>query len=127
MFGTLAPEQVAEFMESLVDAATAREISDLLGQLDVPDPDKFGEVWGGLDMALPTDDLVAELRAILRHSFQEGEPVMELLKKIERDQASSAFAVLQARVAVDKLRDSAVKFAADLEDTLKTVNDKLRV
>lgn len=69
MFGTLAPEQVAEFMESLVDAATAREISDLLGQLDVPVSDKFDEVLGGLDMALPTEDLVAELRAILQHSF----------------------------------------------------------
>lgn len=127
MFGTLAPEQVAEFMESLVDADTAREISDLLGQLDVPDPDKFAEVLGGLDMALPTDDLVTELRAILQHSFQEGEPVMELLKKIEEAQTSSSVYIRQAQVDVGILKDYLVKFAVYLEGTLKTVDDKLGV
>lgn len=52
---------------------------------------------------------------------------MELLKKIERDQASSALAVRQAKVAVKELMDSDVKFSVDLEDTLNTVNDKLTV
>lgn len=129
-YGTLAPEQVAEFMElvgSGVDVTTADEIADLLGQIRPLVADDFEKVLSTLDEAPPTTDLVGRLRAILQHSFHEGEPAMELLAEIERDQASSAFAVRRAKINVEELTGSAVKFADDLEKTLKTVNDKLGV
>lgn len=127
MFGTLAPEQVEDFMESYIGADTAQEISDMLGNLTPPTAAEFEDVLVGLNNALPDDDLVAELRSILQHSFHEGEPAMELLAEIERDQASSALAVRKSKADVDELRDSTTKFEVNLGDTLKTVNDKLGV
>lgn len=126
-YGTLAPEQAAEFMESLIDASTAREVADLLSQLDVPDPDEFYKLLVDLDLALPTDDLVAELRTILGHSFEPEDKVMQLLDQIGEDQASSASAVRRAKADIETLQAVAVKFSTELEDTRGTVNDKLGV
>ena len=126
-YGTLAPEQAAEFMESLVDRGTAREVSDLLNRLDVPDADEFYKLLVDLDLALPTDDLVAELRTILEHSFEPEDKVMQLLDQIEEDQASSASAVRRTKTDIESLQAAADKFSVELEQTLKTVNDKLGV
>ena len=127
MFGTLAPEQVEDFIESYIGADTAQEISDMLGNLTPPTADEFEGVLVGLDLALPTDDLVANLRSILQHSFHDGDRAMDLLAKIERDQASSAFAVRKAKADIKGLRASTTKFAVDLEQTVIDIKDELGV